>query len=69
MSAVFKHGDRGLAAIVLCLQLVFGLASTVAAQEPATATAPPAKVQQLIELLDDPEVRQWLTAKQAAAPA
>lgn len=69
MSAVFKHGDRGLAAIVLCLQLVFGLAATVAAQEPATATAPPAKVQQLIELLDDPEVRQWLTAKQAAAPA
>ncbi|RVE80051.1 mechanosensitive ion channel family protein [Sinorhizobium meliloti] len=66
MSAVFKHGDRSLAAIVLCLQLVFGLAAPVAAQEPATT--PPAKVQQLIELLDDPEVRQWLTVKQAAAP-
>ncbi|WP_081160244.1 mechanosensitive ion channel family protein [Ensifer aridi] len=66
MSAGFRNGCRGLAAIVLFLQLVFGLAATVAAQEPATATAPPAKVQQLIELLDDPEVRQWLTARQAA---
>jgi small conductance mechanosensitive channel len=32
------------------------------------ATAPPPKVQQLIELLDDPEVRQWLAAKQTAPP-
>ncbi|MBP2237018.1 small conductance mechanosensitive channel [Sinorhizobium kostiense] len=69
MSAVFRHGYKRLAAIVLLMQLVFGPAAPVAAQEPGTAAAPPAKVQQLIELLDDPEVRQWLTARQAATPA
>ncbi len=31
-------------------------------------TAPPAKVQQLIELMDDQEVRQWLAAKQTTPP-
>jgi len=69
MSAVFRHGCKRLAAIVLLMQLVFGPAALVAAQETGTAAAPPAKVQQLIELLDDPEVRQWLIARQAATPA
>ncbi|MDK1388316.1 mechanosensitive ion channel family protein [Sinorhizobium sp. 8-89] len=62
------HGGALLASLLLLLRLVFGFAAPVAAQEP-TAAPPPAKVQQLIELLDDPEVRQWLVSKQTAAPA
>ncbi|MDW9726629.1 mechanosensitive ion channel [Sinorhizobium meliloti] len=70
MCMVFRHGYRGLvrASILLFFQFVFGLAAPLAAQEAATQ-APPAKVQQLIELLDDPDVRQWLAAKQTTATA
>ncbi|RVH81375.1 mechanosensitive ion channel family protein [Sinorhizobium medicae] len=70
MCIVFTHGYRGLvhASILLFVQFVFGLAAPLAAQEVATQ-APPAKVQQLIELLDDPDVRQWLAAKQTTATA
>ncbi|WP_085028026.1 mechanosensitive ion channel family protein [Ensifer aridi] len=71
MSAGARRGRRSIVfvSVTLFLQLIFGFAAPLAAQEPVTA-APPAKVQQLIELLDDPEVRQWLAAKQAApAPA
>lgn len=70
MCMVFWHGYRGLvhASILLFFQFVFGLAAPLAAQEAATQ-APPAKVQQLIELLDDPDVRQWLAAKQTTATA
>ncbi|MCO6424178.1 mechanosensitive ion channel family protein [Sinorhizobium meliloti] len=70
MSIVFRHGYRGLvhASILLFFQFVFGLAAPLVAQEAATQ-APPAKVQQLIELLDDPDVRQWLAAKQTTATA
>ncbi|MCA1406427.1 mechanosensitive ion channel family protein [Ensifer sp. IC3342] len=70
MHAASGHCRKGvvLAFFVLFLQLIFAFASPLAAQEP-TAALPPAKVQQLIELLDDPEVRQWLVAKQAAQPA
>ncbi|WP_457660794.1 mechanosensitive ion channel family protein [Sinorhizobium medicae] len=56
------------ASILLFVQFVFGLAAPLAAQEVATQ-APPAKVQQLIELLGDPDVRQWLAAKQTTATA
>ncbi|ASQ06420.1 mechanosensitive ion channel [Sinorhizobium meliloti] len=70
MCIVFRHGYRGFvhASILLLFQFVFGLAAPLAAQEAATQ-APPAKVQQLIELLDDPDVRQWLAAKQTTATA
>ncbi|RVJ95783.1 mechanosensitive ion channel family protein [Sinorhizobium meliloti] len=70
MCIVFRHGYRGLvhASILLFFQFVFGLAAPLAAQEAATQ-APPAKVQQLIELLDDPDVRQWLAAKETTATA
>lgn len=47
--------------LILCGPAPLGLA-----QEAAPA-APPAKIQQLIQLLDDPEVKQWLSAKQAPA--
>jgi len=50
------------------LSIIFGPVSKGLAQEAAPA-APPAKVQQLIQLLDDPEVKQWLSAKPAPAPA
>ncbi|MDK1493761.1 mechanosensitive ion channel family protein [Sinorhizobium sp. 7-81] len=69
MNVASSHCRNGvfLASSVLFLQLVFALIGPVAAQEP-TVTAPPAKVQQLIGLLDDPEVRQWLASKQTATP-
>ncbi|MFQ6162703.1 mechanosensitive ion channel domain-containing protein [Sinorhizobium meliloti] len=63
------HGGVLLASLLLLLRLVFGFAAPGAAQDAATAS-PPAKVQQLIELLNDPDVRQWLETKQLApAPA
>lgn len=52
--------------LLVLLSIVFGPVAKGFAQEPAPA-APPAKVQQLIQLLDDPEVKQWLSAKQAPA--
>ncbi len=54
--------------LLVFLSVVFGLVSPGLAQEAAPA-APPAKVQQLIQLLDDPEVKQWLSTKQASPAA
>ncbi|WP_034856123.1 mechanosensitive ion channel family protein [Sinorhizobium sojae] len=70
MGAVLRYGCRRCvhAALLLVLQLFLALAAPLAAQEPGTA-APPDKVQQLIELLDDPEVRQWLAARPPANTA
>ncbi|OAP39808.1 hypothetical protein AU381_09645 [Sinorhizobium glycinis] len=69
MIPALRLGGQGavLVLFVLILQLLLGLAAPSAAQE-AAAAAPPPKVQQLIELLDDPEVRQWLAAKQTVPP-
>ncbi len=53
---------RVAAVVVFFLQLIFASAALSAAQEPGAA--PPAKVQQLIQLLDDPEVRQWIETRQ-----
>ncbi len=65
---------RVAAVVVFLLQLIFAPAALSAAQE--LGTAPPAKVQQIIQLLDDPEVRQWIETRQgietgqaASAPA
>ncbi|MFQ6162930.1 mechanosensitive ion channel family protein [Sinorhizobium meliloti] len=52
---------RVAAVVVFFLQLIFASAALSAAQEPGAA--PPAKVQQLIQLLDDPEVRQWIETR------
>ena len=70
MSATLERGRRGIFIVLALLffQPGFGHPSLVAAQEPAT-TASPAKVQQLFQLLDDPEVRKWLSTKQAVAPS
>ncbi|PDT43364.1 MULTISPECIES: mechanosensitive ion channel family protein [Sinorhizobium] len=69
MSSMFRLVGQSavLALFVFVLQLGLGSRSPLAAQE-AAAKAPPAKVQQLIELLDDPEVRQWLSARQITPP-
>jgi small-conductance mechanosensitive channel len=60
-------GPRILALVIL---LALGC-PTAAAQEPmAAAQAPPAKVRDLLSLIDDPEVRQWLAQReQPQAPA
>ncbi|WP_457580586.1 mechanosensitive ion channel family protein [Ensifer canadensis] len=65
------RGSLGPAARILAFLTVFlGFASASEAQSQSAApTAEPAKVQQLIELLDDPEVRQWLANRQPAPPA
>ena len=70
MSAAFERGRRGIfiALALLFLQQGFGHLHVVAAQEPATI-ASPAKVQQLFQLLDDPEVREWLSTKQTVPPS
>lgn len=59
-------------AVRICL-LSFTLATglglqwgqALAQEEPGSATPPPAKVQELINLLDDPDVRAWLQTKSA----
>ncbi len=45
--------------------LLLGEAAAQAQQTPST-TPPPAKVQELIKLLDDPDIRAWLQAKARA---
>src|SRR5690242_8516196 len=64
------------AAGLLCLALFLATAPLSLAQQtqaPGTTEAPPQKVQQLLELLRDPGVQQWLerqpVAGQAAQPA
>lgn len=56
--------------LAACLSLlVMVLAGPVSAQttQPAAVAAPPEKVEQLIKLLDDPEVKSWLATKSARA--
>ncbi len=50
------------------LGLLLGEAAAQAQQTPST-TPPPAKVQELIKLLDDPEIRAWLQDKPEAETA
>ena len=66
-----SHGVWGLMPRMLAFLTIFlGLLSVGHAQtQGAAPAAEPAKVQQLIDLLDDPEVRQWLATKRPATPA
>ncbi len=50
----------------LVLALVIGAA---AAQAPAGGEVPPDKVRALLALIDDPDIRQWLTRQDRAPPA
>ncbi|RVL97457.1 mechanosensitive ion channel family protein [Sinorhizobium meliloti] len=52
---------RVTAVFIFFLQLISAPAAFSAAQEPGAA--PPAKVQQLFQLLDDPEVRHWIETR------
>lgn len=67
----WSHGVWGLMPRMLAFLTIFlGLLSVGHAQtQGAAPAAEPAKVQQLIELLDDPEVRQWLATKRPATSA
>jgi len=62
--ARFLSAAGGFAAAILLFALSIHMA---AAQEAAPAAEPPAKVQELLQLLDDPAVRDWLAQHQAAA--
>lgn len=71
LSAFFGSVARLLASLTILLGVLFAT-QALAQGAPAQGAAPvaePAKVQQLIELLDDPEVRQWLSTKQPATTA
>lgn len=61
-----RRFPRPIFGLLVFLAIVFGSSAPGFAQDDGAA-APPAKVQQLIELLDDPEVKQWLSAKQVPA--
>ena len=62
--ARFLSAAGGIAAAVILFALSAGMAL---AQETAPAAEPPAKVQELLQLLDDPAVRDWLAQHRAAA--
>jgi small-conductance mechanosensitive channel len=55
---------------VFAAAVVVGAHSThVLAQESAPSAEPPAKVQELLQLLDDPAIRDWLAQQRAGAAA
>lgn len=61
-------------AIHLCLIVglmfaAWSASGSNSAAQPAAAAMPPEKVQQLIKLLDDPEIRAWLATKPKTVPA
>lgn len=47
----------------------FAAAANAQAQQTLPAAPPPAKVQELIKILDDPEIRAWLQTKSEPAAA
>ena len=61
----------GRASIITVLTgLVLALAiGTATAQAPAGGEVPPDKVRALLALIDDPDIRQWLTRQDAGPPA
>ena len=66
---------RGRLLLIAALSLaavlmVCGLPASAQQPAPADATAPPEKVRELLSLMDDPSVRQWLgqRSQEPAAP-
>ena len=55
-------------AIWLALALLAPLSALATAQTPAPADAPPAKVQQLLDLLADPGVQHWIEQQRGKTP-
>lgn len=66
--AMQRKAARYLAAFGMMLGLLFGVTLPALAQSSAPTEAPPAKVQELLRLLDDPAVRDWV-ARQATGSA
>ncbi|WP_331383316.1 hypothetical protein [Rhizobium sp. BR 362] len=61
------HMPSGFAAIALVLVFTAIAPQLCQAQAPEAApTAPPAKLSELLRLMNDPELRQWLEKRQAA---
>jgi hypothetical protein len=54
---------------VLWLGLALAPAGAALAQPDAAEAPPPAKVRELLSLMDDAEVREWLGERQQAAAA
>jgi small-conductance mechanosensitive channel len=57
---------RGLIPIVFVLLFMAVVPQPCQAQSPEPALAPPAKLSELLRLMDDPELRQWLEKRQEA---
>ncbi|WEA24783.1 mechanosensitive ion channel family protein [Rhizobium binxianense] len=57
-----------LALLALCSAVSPGFSQTPPAQVPAAA-APPAQVREMMQLMQTPEVKQWMSTQMAAAPA
>lgn len=57
-----------LALLALFLAVSPGFSQTPPAQVPAAAT-PPAQVREMMELMQTPEVKQWMSTQMAATPA
>ena len=60
---------RLVAGLVLALALWFGHGAALQAQDSAAPPDTQAKVQELLRLLDDPDVRAWVDARAVDAPA
>ena len=62
-------GSRIAWRVALAFLLLLLGAAPSPAQDTAPTAAPPEKVGELLQLMDDPEVRRWLGERRAAAPA
>ncbi|MBB5576769.1 MULTISPECIES: mechanosensitive ion channel family protein [Rhizobium] len=69
--SIVGGGRRSIGALLLCL-IAFSVPAVVHAQsaaEPSVAAPPPEKVRELIQLMNEPDVKQWLTSQLNAKPA
>ncbi|MBB4567760.1 mechanosensitive ion channel family protein [Rhizobium leucaenae] len=68
--SILGDGRRSIAALLLCL-IAFSVPALVRAQSagaPSTAAPPPEKVRELIQLMNEPDVRQWLASQVNTKP-
>ena len=66
---IVRLAGCAIAGALLVLSLLLAPTCCVRAQEPGTANLPPAKVRELVDLLDDPTVRDWLARQRETRPA
>ncbi|EJC81182.1 small-conductance mechanosensitive channel [Rhizobium leguminosarum bv. trifolii WSM2297] len=68
-AGVLKAAISGILALVVLLGVISpSFAQTSPAQVPAAA-APPAQVREMMQLMQTPEVKQWMSTQMATAPA